>query len=363
MKSPPRPTGWLVALAFTVAAHGSDAPCPDHPLTYGFYAYFEPVSYSAGRDPGTADFDHHLGYEADLLTALEAMADGPEFSRRGLASWAEVPPPIWLRSVGEQFDVIGGGITILPARTHNASGRVAVAFTNGHIAFRQSLLVRTADADRLATHAGLQRSDAVGVIAGTTGESRLLQLVGYASDAGTLAAGTRATLADGSVVVADGSANFFVTAAGAAPELDGRRRLDHPAAALPQVVYLDDEGVLIAALREGRIDAIARGEIGNRGVSRDYPGLVVAALDPQVEWGGFTVDAEDDALLVCLNRRIDYLTDNRRIGYAQWDDDPRVFLRRAWRWEPIHPGRARFLRGWRLELLEQAVEGPPATSQ
>ncbi len=363
MKSPPRPTGWLVALAFTVAAHGGDAPCPDRPLTYGFYAYFEPVSYSAGRDPGTADFDNHLGYEADLLTALETMADGPTFSRRGMASWAEVPPPIWLRSAGEPFDVVGGGITILPARTRDASGRVAVAFTNGHIAFRQSLLVRAADADRLATHAGLQHSDTVGVIAGTTGESRLLQLVGYASDAGTLAAGTRAILADGSVVVADGTADFFVTAAGAAPELDGRRRLDHPAAALPQVVYLDDEGALIAALREGRIDAIARGEIGNRGVSRDYPGLVVAALDPQVEWGGFTVDAEDHALLACLNRRIDYLTDNRRIGYAQWDEDPRVFLRRAWRWEPIHPGRERFLRGWRLELLEQAVEGPPATSQ
>ena len=42
-------------------------------LNVGFYAYFSPVSYSASADPTSEDFNIHLGYEADLLTALEAM--------------------------------------------------------------------------------------------------------------------------------------------------------------------------------------------------------------------------------------------------------------------------------------------------
>ena len=42
-------------------------------LEYGFFALFEPISYSASPDPGAEAFDEHLGYEADLLNALEAM--------------------------------------------------------------------------------------------------------------------------------------------------------------------------------------------------------------------------------------------------------------------------------------------------
>ena len=44
-------------------------------LRYGFYARFEPVSYSADPD---------RGYEADLLTALKALAaDGIDAIARG----------------------------------------------------------------------------------------------------------------------------------------------------------------------------------------------------------------------------------------------------------------------------------------
>ena len=335
-----------------LAAQAEKAPCPEDPLDFGFYAYFEPVSHSADADPNAAGFDQHLGYEADLLAALEAMADGPRFSRHGLPHWAEVRPPIWLRSATERFDVIGGGITILPARTRDAASQVAVAFTNGHIAFRQSLLVRAADAERLARHADLGGTDVVGVIAGTTGERRLLQLVGYANDAGTLTSDTRVVLADGRVVVADGSSDFFITAAGASSGLEGRRRLEHPTPELPSVLYLDDEHSLIEALREGRIDAVARGEIGNVGAARGHPDLAVTALDPRVEWGGFTVDAKDLALLACLNVRIDHLTENRRIGFAQWDGDRSIFLRRARQWASTHPPRS-FLRGWRLKLIDR----------
>ena len=343
----------LVAAVIVLAAVSSQA-CEDVPerLAFGFYAYFAPVSHSADSEPGSAGFDQHLGYEADLLTAIEHMEDGPRFVRRAIPHWAESPPPIWLRSSGAQFDVVGGGITILDSRTFDAAGRRAVAFTSGHIAFRQSLLVREADARRLASYDGLSRDDTVGVMSGTTGESRLLQIVGYTDKAGVLVRGTRVILADGAVLIADGGADFFITAAGSSANVEQRKRIEHPTADLPAVLQGSDENALIEALRAGTIDAVARGEIGNRDATFAYRGLVVGALDAEVEWGGFTVDAGATALLACLDRRINYLTDDRRIGYAAWREDPTVFLRRAWRWTSEASSRSGFFRGWRLWLLD-----------
>ena len=303
-------------------------------LAFGFYAHFAPVSYSADGAPASAGFHTHLGYEADLLTALEAMgAEGKRlaFSRRAIGVWDD----IWLRSAGPRFDVVGGGITILDSRTRDAAGRTAVVFTSGHIAFRQSLLVRAADAGRLAGYGDLTGEVRVGALAGTTGEARLLQLTGLADAAGVLAAGVRVDTPRGTTV-ADGGAGYVIRAAGASPGLDGRRRLHPPSPAMPQVVYLGDEGgeaELLAALRAGRIDAVARGEIGNRDAAHESGGaFVVTALDSRVEHGGFTLAAGDAALAACLSDRIDWLTDERRIGYAAWRADPSVFLRRAERW-------------------------------
>ena len=68
--------------------------CADRTLNVAFYAYFQPVSYSANENPDSADFHTHLGYEADLLDALEAMeGTGLTFSRRGIAEW----DGIWLK--------------------------------------------------------------------------------------------------------------------------------------------------------------------------------------------------------------------------------------------------------------------------
>lgn len=96
----------------------------------------------------------------------------------------------------------------------------------------------------------------------------------------------------------------------------------------------------------------ADSEIGNRDATFAHRGLVVGALDAEVEWGGFTVDAGATALLACLDRRINYLTDDRRIGYAAWREDPTVFLRRAWRWTSEASSRRGFFRGWRLWLID-----------
>ena len=328
-----------LACAFALAppaagdAHGSPQACADGAeLRLGFYAFFAPISYSADPDPDAPGFDTHRGYEADLVTALEAMRNtGLSFVRSGIAPWDD----IWLRPAGPEYDVVSGGITILDSRTRDAGGAQVVAFSTGYVAFRQSLLTRAADAERLAGYDRLTDRVTVGVLANTTGEARLLELTGLTGRDGVLAAGVRVETPAGTVV-ADGSAGYYITAGGESPLLAKRLRLHPPSAAAPQVAYLGDdlgEGDLIGALRTGRIDAVARGEIGNSDAAHDSGGdLVVAALDDRVEWGGMALDAGDAGLIACLDERIDWLTGRRSIGYAEWRADPTVFMRRAEAW-------------------------------
>ena len=323
---------WLAASPAQAAAPSGFA-CPDEEKTveFGFYAHFEPVSYSAVRDPGASGFDSHRGYEADLLSAVEAMKGARlSFSRRAIGAWKG----IWLLPAGPRYDMVGGGITILDSRTRDEAGRTAIAFTAGHIEFRQSLLVRAEDAARLARHRDLTGTDRVGVLAGTTGEARLLELTGIADASGVLTAGTRVDTPNGTRV-ADGSADYVINAAAASPELAERRRLRPASDAMPVVAYFQEEPALIEALAAGRIDAVAKGEIGNRADALAHGGsIVVTALDSRAETGGFALAAEDAALAACLDRHIGWLTDGGRIGYREWLDDPSVFMRRARRAAP-----------------------------
>ena len=321
---------WLSACS---GGSGQGQVCSDRTLNVGFYAFFAPVSHSADADPASDGFNTHLGYESDLLTAVEAMK-GAEltFSRRGIAEW----DGIWLKSAGSEHDLIGGGITILDSRTRDSSGNKVVNFTSGHISFRQSLLVRTEDAERLASHSDLTGDVRVGALAATTGEFRLLELTGLVDKDGVLASGVRVETPQGAVV-ADGSSGYFITAAGESENLAERQRLYPPSDDMPQVVYLGDEAgevELLEALADGTIDALARGEIGNRDASSVSDGrFVVTALDDAAEHGGFTLGVEDEALASCLNERMNWLTDNRNIGYAEWLEDPSVFMQRARMWK------------------------------
>ena len=316
----------LLGLAAVCAAEGAASGCPLAERTLQFGFYFAPVSYSADPDPAGAGFDVHLGYEADLLTALEAM-EGLKlsFARRGIAAWEG----IWLLPAGPQYDIVGGGITILESRTRAGTGDAAIVFTAGPIEFRQSLLVRAEDARRLARHQDLSSAERVGVLAGTTGEARLLELTGIADAAGVLAVGTRVATAGGTVV-ADGSGAYAITAAGVTPGLAGRRHLQPATADQPQVVYYPDDRALLEALSGGRIDAIAKGEIGNRADAHGAGGdLVVTALDSRAELGGLALAAAEAALAACLDRQLAWLTDGGRIGYQEWLDDRLVFMQRA----------------------------------
>ncbi|MCY3569632.1 MAG: transporter substrate-binding domain-containing protein [Chloroflexi bacterium] len=313
-------------------AHGGACTDGERALRVGFYAHFAPVSSSAGAEPGDADFDTHLGYEADLLSALEAMEGaGLSFERRAIGAWTD----IWLLAASPEYDLVGGGITMLESRRYDGSGAEAIVFTSGHIAFRQSLLVRAEDRDRFPDHDALTSGDRVGALRNTTGEARLLRLTGLTDAEGVLAAGVQVETPRGEIV-ADGTDAYVITAAGASPALEGRQRLQPPSGDMPQAIYLGDlsgEAELLDALAEGTVDAVARGEIGNREAAHaSGAAFVVTALDPAVEWGGFSLALSDAELARCIDAKIDYLTDERRIGYAQWQGNPDVFMRRAERW-------------------------------
>ena len=333
-----------VGLALAAVATSAQAPDAEFcainkaVLNVGFYADFRPMSYSADLDPDSAGFNVHGGYEADLLNALEAL-DGANlsFARRGIADWA--PPgqiPIWQLATTPEYDIVGGGITILDSRTRNNQGETIVAFTSPHVAFRQSILVRAEDAERLADYADLTRAVRVGVLAGTTGEARLLQITGLADANGVLAAGSRVETPNGTVV-ADGSEDFRITSSEETANLRGRRRLIPPADTMPTVVYLGGETQLLQALRDDAIDAVARGVLGNGAAARQEGGqFVVTAVDSEAEYGGFTVDARDTALLACLNDAISWLTNGRRIGFVEWVNNSQVFMQRAELWNRLN---------------------------
>ena len=89
-------------------------------LNFGYYAHFAPVSHSEDEDPASDGYNTHVGYEADLLTALERMKGANlTFSRKPISLWDS----IWLKPAGPEYDIVGGGITILDTRTRNAELR------------------------------------------------------------------------------------------------------------------------------------------------------------------------------------------------------------------------------------------------
>ncbi|MXY01485.1 MAG: transporter substrate-binding domain-containing protein [Acidimicrobiales bacterium] len=325
---------WLMLGMLSLIAACSASTEDERTVRVGFYAFFEPISAAADPDTDAAAFSTHVGYEADLLTAMESMEGlSLRFHRTPVAEW----PGIWLLPSREGFDMVSGGITILDSRRLDADGNTVITFSEPHIEFRQSLLVRADDADRLPNHDALLSTDVVGALPATTGEARLLQLIGIADAQGRLAAGTQVHTPTGVVTVPSDGA-LSISAAQASPELEHRTRLVPADPTRPTVVYLGEESgevALLAALRDGRIDAVARGTIGNTQAAVDSDGrFAVTAPDEHVELGGFAVSVDDTELLDKLNSAVTWLTDAGRIGIREWLADGEIFNERARSWQP-----------------------------
>ena len=315
-----------------VSAREAVAGQPPQQVTYGFYTDYRPVTYATTQDPADPAFSQAQGYEPDLISGVEALADGKlTFDRVGIGNPFS---GIWYKAAEDRFDIVGGGITALDQRTFDASGTRVIRFGASHLSFNQSLLVR--ETSSINGYSDLTGAHTVGVFRGTTGEETLLRLTGIENADGELQAGTSIELADGTVIVAgepgtDGAVQ--ITASGASDRVSTRLRLRPASDDLPEVRYFDSDGAQIEAVADGEIDAVAGDDIGHRSAAAATPGLrVTIPADTAAEQSGFSyaATAEGDRLRNTMNAFIGCLTANRSIGFQQWSEsDGNVFLQRA----------------------------------
>lgn len=301
-------------------------------VNYGFYTDFHPLSYASTQDSADPAFNQPVGYEPDLVAAVDTFAGkSMSFNPKGIGNPFS---GIWLKSAQDEYDMVGGGITALTQRTFDESGAEAIRFGVGHVGFRQSLLV--SESSEITRHSDLTSDHRVGVLRGTTGEARMLVLTGITSADGVVRAGTQVTLEDGSVIVAGAAGTpeeLRVSAAASSDAVATRVRLTPATANDPQVVYLASEDALLGAVVDGSIDAVARGEIGNSLAASEMPGLQVTAIDTSAtERGAFSYPATPagDELRGAVNAVVNCLTDGGRLGILEWlQSDGSVFRDRA----------------------------------
>jgi ABC-type amino acid transport substrate-binding protein len=88
----------------------------------------------------------------------------------------------------------------------------------------------------------------------------------------------------------------------------------------------ETESELLPVLKAKRIDAIARGEIGNNYQASLDKSLFTIVTKDFGEAFSIAVDPSNKPLLVCLNKAIDEITSNENIEYAQWQKNHNVFM-------------------------------------
>jgi hypothetical protein len=306
-----------------------------------FYSDFEPISYSANRNAISTGFDEARGYEVDLLKAMEKIPGSTmTFKFHGIKVWND----IWLKpSTDPIIDIAIGGITFEERRTVNADNVPVVATTRSDLIFKQSLLMKEEDANRVKSHADLSCGYVIGAVRGTTGEYRFLAQSDILTnlETGLIMKGITVVLDNKKQITSDGSLSIYN------PLLARRTMLVPPNCLLPIVKYFVAEDTMIPALEEGYIDGIARGYIGNHLVAERSNGKFIVTAVYSLECPkqeSITCKRSENAvmytkidakeLLAKLNRYIEYLTDNGAIGYEEWKKDPEVFLKRAKQYKP-----------------------------
>lgn len=254
----------LLWFSYTASANPLD-PLLKEPGTLNVCSYdaFTPISYGNGQ-----------GYEADLLRAI-AKSWGVKvkfFSESIYEGIWRYPSRVYTKC-----DVAIGGFTPMAYRL-----KEGVGFSIGTTSFRQSLLVRQKDyaAGRVTSYASFKNTSMkIGVVPGSSGEI-------FAR-----------------IIAAENKlpANVFVP-------------------------YLS-EAELLPALKSGKIDAIARGEIGNEFQSAKHPEFVTIAKRDFGEKFTFALDKSNVNLIKAFNLAILKITDHHKIQYSQWLLDHDVFMK------------------------------------
>ena len=238
------------------------------------YSEFQPISYGVDGQ----------GFEGDLLRAIAAFWN-ISIKFQSITNYDN----IWMlpSQVPHLADIAMGGIT--PASYRIQQGAV---FSVGTTSFAQSLLVRQHDVQSglIDSYRSFKINHLkIGVVPGTTGEF-------YAS----------------------------------------RRAKENN---LPEntIVSYDTESLLIPALLEGEIDAIARGEIGNKYQELNHKELVYFERKDFHEHFSFALDNTNKNLAFALNSAIKLFTRNGTINYTHWSMNKQIFWHQKLMIEhPVH---------------------------
>lgn len=215
-------------------------------------------------------YGHGEGYEADMLRAIaDQWRVGIEFIP------VEQFDGIWLTPSRLGCDIAIGGIT--PTQERKDQGAV---FSPTTASFAQSLLVRRADYDsgKIINYGSFVGTKMIiGVVPGTTGESFAWQ---RAAEAG-----------------------------------------------LPRSVFRQYEGEdeLLVALKRGEIDAIARGEVGNRYQQGLDAELLTIDLRDFGEGFAMSLDPANVDLQKQFAEALASITQGGTAGFRQWAADHGVF--------------------------------------
>jgi ABC-type amino acid transport substrate-binding protein len=204
------------------------------------YSEFQPVSYGNG-----------LGYEADLIRSI-----AKQWHVKVQFYPQKIYEGIWLLPLNPKYtcDIAIGGIT--PAAYRIKQG---ARFTISTLSFDQSLLVRKKDYDsgRITSYHSFKHTPMkIGVVPGTTGEKYALMRV---------------------------KANGLP---------------------MTTLVQYKSESELLPALKNRKIDAIARGAIGNDYQACKNPGFITIARKNFDEGFAISVDPANKNLLHLLNNEI-----------------------------------------------------------
>lgn len=95
------------------------------------------------------------------------------------------------------------------------------------------------------------------------------------------------------------------------------------------IVQYPNETQLLTALKQNKIDAIARGEIGNEYQASIDPDVVVTAKRDFGEAFSFVVNPSKPEFLHAINSAIATVTNCGKIGFPSWLKDHNVFIQKS----------------------------------
>ena len=229
------------------------------------YSEFKPTIYANGE-----------GYEGDLLRAIT------KYWKIKLKFYPEkIYEGMWRHPSREytRCDIAAGGFTPMQSRENEGA-----LFSTKTANYKQSLLVRRKDYENktIVSYDSFKNSNRkIGVVAGTSGEE-------YA-------------------------------------HIRAKEACLNPTV----FVQYSDETKLLEALQDGKIDAIARGELGNDYQASIDNTLVSIAKRNFNDGFAFVIDSSNKLLVSKLNSAINLITEHGKIGFQDWLKNHNVFMERV----------------------------------